>query len=103
MAQRMRHIASTRHPAPPEAASDPGHRAELAVELLRRRLDSMAAIRDGLGSPRRRRRLRRKRLGDILTELEAFDATVPNQVSAEALRRCARAVSRRLADGRQDP
>lgn len=104
MAQRMRHIASTGVPAPPEAASDPGRRAEMAAELLRRRLDSMAAVGDGLGNRRRRRRLRQKRLGDMLTELEAFDATVPNEVSAEALRRWALAVSRRrLNDGGQDP
>ncbi|MCA1709837.1 MAG: hypothetical protein LC808_43775 [Actinobacteria bacterium] len=97
MAQQARHSPLGKDRAPFEAATDPALRAEGEAELLRRRLDAMAAVSDGLASRRRRQRWRRKRLGDMLSELDASDATVPNEISAKALRRWARAAAQRRA------
>jgi hypothetical protein len=100
VAHHTRHSPLGKNRAPFEAATDAVLRAEREAELLRQRLDAMAAVSEGLAT-RRRHRWRRKRLGDMLSELDASDATVPNEVSAEALRRWARAAAlQRASNGR---
>ena len=65
MAQQTRHSPLGRDRAPFEAATDPVLGGEAEAELLRQRLDAMAAVSKGLATCRRRHRWRRKRLGDM--------------------------------------
>jgi hypothetical protein len=46
---------------------------------------------------------RRKRLGDMLSELDANGATLPNEISPEALRSWSRTVARRGASDAPRP